>query len=468
MYPIFLRVEGKKCLVIGAGKIAKRRVKTLLDENANVTVIAPESKPTVWNEKPITYISGFYSPEVIREYELIFAATNDKEQNDIIVRDAKEAGKWVCSVNDGEIETDFVIPAYRKRGNICVAVATEGVVPALSRAICDEIESNLQRYEIVCNCLIALRHRWKAVLEDADVRKKLLNEMVSEQSISICMSEGRGAYLRHAQALEKKYGLSLSYRPAIIMVSFGTSYAETRENTIGAVERIVQKAYPDIPVFRAFTSKIIIQKLKREGIDIVSVPEMLNKLYLMGYTHIYCQPTHIIPGEEYEDMCKDVQGFQDCFQAIITGEPLLMHTEDFLAVIHALAMERKITKSEQKAYVLMGHGTAHFANIVYPAFDYWLKQMGYCNVFVGTIEGFPTFDNIIALLQKGAYQEVELMPMMLVAGDHAQNDMAGDTPISWKSQLEKMGYAVTVRMEGLGENREIQKLYLSHIQKIIS
>ena len=149
------------------------------------------------------------------------------------------------------------------------------------------------------------------------------------------------------------------------------------------------------------------------------------------------------------------------------GRPLLTETEDYPALIQAMEQDGVIEKASTKAYLLMGHGTPHIINQAYPAFDYWLKRCGFDNVFVGTVEGYPTLDTILEQLKERQYQEVVLVPMMLVAGDHAQNDMAGDEEDSWKSVLTRHGYTVTLQMQGLGAYPAVQALYVAHVQHML-
>ena len=251
------------------------------------------------------------------------------------------------------------------------------------------------------------------------------------------------------------------------MVSFGTSYADTREQTIGAVESAVKQAFPEMDVFRAFTSGMIIRKMRRQGTAVDTVREALEKLKQKGYTHVYIQPTHVIPGEEYDRLCADAASYAGAFAVFRIGRPLLTETEDYPALIQAMEQDGVIEKASTKAYLLMGHGTPHIINQAYPAFDYWLKRCGFDNVFVGTVEGYPTLDTLLEQLEERQYQEVVLVPMMLVAGDHAQNDMAGDEEDSWKSVLTRHGYTVTLQMQGLGAYPAVQALYVAHVQHML-
>lgn len=464
MYPVFLEVKGRKCTVIGAGTVAQRRILTLLEQGAAVTVVAPESMPVQLKEKKLTYLQNRYTPKQLAGSMLVFAATNDPALNAVIVQDAQDMGILSSSVTDcGEVTPDFSVPAQRHRGKITAAVSTEGCSPGLAAAICRELEPKLEEYAGFCSILEEFREVWKTTVPDTERRRQMLNRLTSPGVLQLYREEGRQAFLEFAAKLSD--GKLPLKKTAILVVSFGTSYENTREKTIGAVERAIQASFPEADIFRAFTSGMIIRKMRRSGIEIDTVPEALEHLKKAGYTHVYCQPTHVIPGEEYDDLCRDASQFVQSFSVLQIGRPLLTDTSDYPALIHAL--KETISMSDSKAYMLMGHGTSHMANQAYPAFDYWLKRSGYPNVFVGTVEGYPTLDTVLEQLEETAYHEVVLLPMMLVAGDHAQNDMAGEDEDSWKSILIRHGYRVTVLLQGFGEYPAVQDLYVAHVQEML-
>lgn len=256
-------------------------------------------------------------------------------------------------------------------------------------------------------------------------------------------------------------------KKAILTVSFGTTYIDSLEKSISAVEKRFMADFPEYDVKRAFTSNIVRKKLlENYGIKINSVSEALEELKNQDYEEIICQPTHIINGEEYDKMCKMIENYKDKFKSLIIGRPLISLSNDYNLLIDALDKEKAIEKNSGIVYLLMGHGTEHYSNAVYPAFDYYLKAKGYNNVFVGTVEGFPEISNIIAQLN-GHIEKIVIFPLMLVAGDHAVNDMAGDDENSWKSILERMGFNVECRIKGLGEYPSVQALYSNHIKEII-
>lgn len=248
----------------------------------------------------------------------------------------------------------------------------------------------------------------------------------------------------------------MDIKKAILVISFGTSYPDTLKKTIGAVENDIRGAYPDYEVRRAFTSSMIIKKLReRDGVETDTVQTALEKLRNEGFTEVICAVTHIINGFEYDKIVRTVSNFE---MNIKITRPLVSVTEDYSDIIEAI----KDVFSRDKLYILMGHGTEHFANAVYPAMDYHLKLHGLDNVFMGTVEGFPELENVMSKIRGGKFLKVVLMPFMLVAGDHANNDMA----VEWKDMLEKEGFEVECVMKGLGEYESVRKLYVKRIKEI--
>lgn len=246
-------------------------------------------------------------------------------------------------------------------------------------------------------------------------------------------------------------------------MSFGTSYEETRKKTIDKIEADLAAAFPDHRLYRAWTSKIIIKKLKtRDNVMVDTVPEALERMAADGVTELLVQPTHVLNGLENEWMREDIIKVKDRFETIRIGDPLLMYTEDFFSVIRGL-MESLPVPNEEEALVFMGHGTSHSTNMTYPALDYMFKDLGYGHVIIGTVEGYPELSNVLRdLADLKTVRKVYLAPFMVVAGDHALNDMAGDEEDSWKSRLEEAGYEVECILKGLGEFEALRKLFTEH------
>ena len=252
-------------------------------------------------------------------------------------------------------------------------------------------------------------------------------------------------------------------KKAILVASFGTSHEDTREKTIGAIEKDIAAAYPDYEIRRAFTSGMILKVLaNRDNLHIDNVKEAMERLVEEGFEEVFVQPTHVIPGDEYDDMVYEVMEFSGKIEKLSIGMPLLYSTEDCGAVIRAVVDQVPELK-EKDALVLMGHGSEHPINAVYAALDYQFKQLGYSNVFVGTVEAYPDIEIVAEQVESFHPNKIILMPLMVVAGDHAVNDMAGEDDDSWKSVFEKAGYQVECILRGLGEFQSIRDIYLEHI-----
>ena len=254
-------------------------------------------------------------------------------------------------------------------------------------------------------------------------------------------------------------------KPVILVVSFGTSYNDNRDLSIGAVEQAIQAAYPDWEVRRAFTAQTIIDILdERDGIDIDNVTEAMDRLVADGVKKVVIQPTHVMNGYEYDDVVAEIAPYADQFEGFAVGAPLLTSIEDYEAVTEALLADNEYVGSEDTAIVYMGHGTEHFANATYSQMQLMMQAAGYENVFVGTVEGFPALDNVMASVTAFGAEKVVLYPFMVVAGDHANNDMAGDEEDSWKTAFTNAGFEVECVLEGMGQNPAIQAVYVEHVQ----
>lgn len=252
-------------------------------------------------------------------------------------------------------------------------------------------------------------------------------------------------------------------KKAILVVSFGTSYHDTREKTIGAIEKDIQAAYPTFELRRAFTSQMIIKKLKeRDNLAIDTVEEAMDRLVREGYGMVICQPTHVMHGYEYDEMVAAMEPYKEKIQIIAYGEPLLSSNADYQSVVAAIKGEFPNLK-EDEAVVLVGHGTEHFANADYAALAYRFQAENAKNILVGTVEAFPDMAVIIKSLQEQRPSKVYLMPFMIVAGDHAVNDIASDEEGSWKMEIEKAGFPTEALLKGLGEIKGIRQIYVNHV-----
>jgi len=254
----------------------------------------------------------------------------------------------------------------------------------------------------------------------------------------------------------------------LLVVSFGTSFNDSRRLTIGAIEGAIENAFPDYSVRRGFTSQIIIDHVKsRDNIAIDNVGEALDRAAANGVKTLVVQPTHLMNGLEYNDLVNELAEYSDAFEKIAVGEPLLTTDEDFKAVIEAITKATAEYDDGETAICFMGHGTEAESNQVYAKMQTMLTEAGYGNYFVGTVEAEPGLEDVLKAVGEGQYKKVVLEPLMIVAGDHANNDMAGDEEDSWKTAFENAGYEVTCLLRGLGELEDIQKLFVEHAKAAV-
>lgn len=246
----------------------------------------------------------------------------------------------------------------------------------------------------------------------------------------------------------------------LLCVSFGTSVQAARES-ISAVETALQQSAPDLAFVRAFTSPTIRRILQSGGERVQSLPEALEAL---AGKEVLVQPTHFLYGQEYDCIRREVESRQDRFSSIALGKPLLAGVEDLRVLAAAIAEACPPVSGE--ALLLMGHGTEHFSGVVYPALQTVFHMMGRTDVYVATVEGWPTLDQVLPQLERAGIRAAHLMPLMLVAGDHACNDMAGDDPDSWKSRLSAAGVSVRCTLRGLGTLPAVQTLYTAHLLEL--
>ena len=274
----------------------------------------------------------------------------------------------------------------------------------------------------------------------------------------------------------------------LLVVSFGTSYNDSRVNDIKSIEDALQEAYPDWSVRRAFTAQIIINHIQaRDGEKIDNMTQALERAVANGVKNLVVQPTHLMHGAEYDEMCAAIDEYCDQFESVSIAEPLLGEVGSDATVINAdkEAVAKAVTaaaaeasgfdsleaaKEAGAAFVLLGHGTAHVARVSYSQMSTQMQQLGYENVFIGTVEGEPeetSCESVIEEVRDGGYTTVILRPLMVVAGDHANNDMAGSDDDSWKPMFEDAGFTVDCQIAGLGGIADIQALYIAHTQAAI-
>lgn len=272
-----------------------------------------------------------------------------------------------------------------------------------------------------------------------------------------------GLWSNGAEAMEKQK----EKKTAILLSAFGTSIPEA-QSVFRNVEKMVRERFPNTEVRWAYTSSIIRKKLAAQG-QILHSPEMaLAQLMEDGYTHVAVLSLHFIPGKEFHDLMANARFFEQMaggFDRVVVAWPLLSSHDDFVRVVEAVMAHIPKTRRPEDAVILMGHGSEkHPADAIYSAVDVEFKKKDPL-IFVATVEGHPTLDDLIPLLKKNRVKKVFLMPFMSVAGDHARNDMAGDDPDSWKSLLTKEGYEVIPVLEGMAGYPEIVNIWLDHLQE---
>ena len=254
----------------------------------------------------------------------------------------------------------------------------------------------------------------------------------------------------------------------LLVLSFGTSFNDSRRMTIGEIENTLEASFPDYSVRRGFTANIVIDHVnRRDGILIDDVDAALNRAIDNGVKTLVVQPTHLMNGFEYNDLIEQVGAYADAFDKVAFGAPLLTSDDDFKRVEKALTEWTAEYDDGKTAICFMGHGTEAESNGVYQRMQDLLREDGYENYFVGTVEASPSVEDVLAQVKAGGYERVVLEPLMVVAGDHANNDMAGDDEDSWKTVFESEGYEVVCLIRGLGENEDIRKIYADHAQAAI-
>ncbi len=254
-------------------------------------------------------------------------------------------------------------------------------------------------------------------------------------------------------------------KPVILVTSFGTSYNDSRHITIGAIEDAIREKYGhDYDVRRAFTAQIIIDKLKkRDNISIDNMTEALDRCVADGVTQVVVQPTHLMDGLEYNDIKDELEKYKDKFEKTSLGEPLLASDDDYSKVADAIKDAMAAYDDGKTAICLMGHGTEAESNKDYATMQDKFTEKGYTQFFVGTVEAEPTCDDVIAAAQAAGYAKAVLAPLMVVAGDHANNDMADATdPESWAAKFIAAGFEVECVLKGLGQYDTIDDIYVEH------
>lgn len=266
-------------------------------------------------------------------------------------------------------------------------------------------------------------------------------------------------------------------KKAILVVSFGTTYADTRKLTIDKIEENIKTHFKDYEIRRAFTSNVIIKVLKnRDGI-LVDTPSLaLEKLKNESFDQVIVQPLHLIAGDEYKYVTEVIKVYEKYFKKIVSGRPIMFYKpfdkdlpDDYEILVDAIY--DIIPKG--KKVIFMGHGSNSIANACYSCLQLLLWDKGFNNTYIANVEGYPSLENVIERIKNqnnnldAKSSEITLIPLMIVAGDHAKNDMAGESNLSWKNVLEREGFKVNIYLHGLGELKKFQNIYIKHIEDVI-
>lgn len=257
-------------------------------------------------------------------------------------------------------------------------------------------------------------------------------------------------------------------KKGILVVSFGTTHVDTRKRTIEAIENAIKNEFTDYKIYRAYTSNIVMRKIeKQEKIYILDVDEAILQMLEDGIEEIIIQPTHVIKGIEFEKIVKTAIKYKDKFKKFKMSNPLLSRNSDYEKAANVIINEVnkvEVVDKVRHAFIFMGHGSEHKANESYTILQNVIKGQDFNNIYIATVEGEPSIEDIINWMEKCSYNSVTLIPFMIVAGDHAKNDMIGDDEDSWKSLLEKEGYEVNYILKGLGEIEDIQNMFIQHVK----
>lgn len=435
----------KKVWIIGAGRQAMKKGRQFIEEGAMVVFVAPffddKFKKEYLTEFAIhTYmcVEKSYEMAKIQDGFLVYACTDQQELNHRIVMDANEMGLLSASVHR-DMDASYHSMKSIDYPHMHMAISTNGAYPSYNKDLLEEVEMTFD---------------------------KVLNEM--QKSYEEIHHEKLKA-LRIARAETTK-------KQAILVVSYGSTMADTRRRNIEAIEQDVKVVAKEkgIAVYSAFSSKYICKQLAKQGIDIMNVRESMWKMQSDGVTEVTVLVTHLLYGTMYQSLVNEIEAEQRAMrdmgvhacQNIRITDPLLINQAAGAKVLSCIDNEVSntiISREKEEALVLMGHGTDGYGNMTFASLNYVAREQGYDYMFIGTMEGYPNLEQITIQLKKSGYRKVLLMPFMLVAGKHAHKDMASKLKESWRSRLEASGLEVRVQIQGLGEIQSIRELYLSQL-----
>lgn len=255
-------------------------------------------------------------------------------------------------------------------------------------------------------------------------------------------------------------------RKAILVVSFGTSHSSSLDNSIGAIEKYLKESFKNYKVYRAFTSRQIIKKLwEKSKIAVPSLEEAIIQIREEGIEHLVIQPTYVVHGLEFEGLREAIEDYRECFKTLKLGEPLLHREEDYKACVHCVVEEFEVTKNE--IIVIAGHGTHGYAQPAYTMLEYVFHSMGYTNVLVGTVSGYPDIRNVMQKLHYLEPKPTRILPFMIVSGEHVCRDLTAGGQ-SWILRFGQMGFDTRVVKKGLGELEGVQRIFAEHVREAMA
>lgn len=368
---------------------------------------------------------------------------------------------------------------------------TEAGVAEEENAVSDDMEAADQVAALIDK--IYVQERTETTDEDCKAAKEAWDNLTDEQKAMVEGEEASTDYFgldTGDASLDDALNQDEIGENELLVVSFGTSYNDSRVQDIKGIEDALKEAYPDWSIRRAFTAQIIINHIQaRDGEAIDNMQQSLERAVNNGVKNLVVQPTHLMHGAEYDEMVEAIEEYQDKFETVIVAEPLLgevgddatVINEDKAAVAEAISDEAikeagfesmEAAVEAGTAFVYLGHGTSHTAKVTYSQMQTQMEELGYKNAFIGTVEGEPEDTSCEAVIEKvkeAGYKNVILRPLMVVAGDHANNDMAGSEEDSWKSMFEASGNfdSVTAQIAGLGRSDAIKQLYVEHTKTAI-
>lgn len=417
-FPLFMDLTEKNILVVGAGKIAVRRIKTIVDFVNGVTVVAPQIEPSIFEladgNKKVVIVERCYEDEDLENKDIVLAITDDHALNEEIVNKCHEKGILVNAAHDQSL-CDFYFPGVVRKDSMVVGISVCG-----------------KDHGAVREAAARLREVLDVRDEQADKAEKSLDKM-------------------------------------ILAVSYGTARFQARQKDIEGIEKAIEERFPEYEIRRCFTSQMIIGMIEqREGIHIDNLQEALTKAKEKKIRELLIQPTHVMAGIEYQKILDMADAFHDKFDKLCVGTPLLSSEQDYKDLANAMSAHTEEFVDGHTAVVLVGHGTKVEADRVYGKLQSVFKKEGLNDYYVGTIESYPSKEDVARMLvEKGQYTRVVLIPLMVVVGNHVEKDIFG-TGQSWKTVLEDEGFEVHAVMKGLGEYPEIQEIYVKHLLIFLS